>query len=95
MISGSPFVREVAELAVGVYTPEGDNIAQSTGIQVHIRPMGEAIQWMIEHDWEDKVGINDGDLFWFNDSSKSAKSVFTNAVGTALLIDSARIINEL
>jgi len=69
MISGSPFVREVAELAVGVYTPEGDNIAQSTGIQVHVRPMGEAIQWMIEHDWEEKVGINDGDLFWFNESS--------------------------
>jgi N-methylhydantoinase B/oxoprolinase/acetone carboxylase alpha subunit len=69
MISGSPFVREVAELAIGLYTPEGDNIAQSTGIQVHVRPMGEAIQWMIENEWEEKVGIAEGDLFWFNDSS--------------------------
>jgi N-methylhydantoinase B/oxoprolinase/acetone carboxylase alpha subunit len=69
MISGSPLVREVAELAVGIYTPEGDNIAQSTGIQVHARPMGEAIQWMIEHDWEEKVGIQPGDLFWFNECS--------------------------
>ncbi|MFN8625605.1 MAG: hydantoinase B/oxoprolinase family protein [Candidatus Binatia bacterium] len=69
MISGSPYVREVAELAIGIYTPEGDNIAQSTGIQVHIRPMGEAIQWMIEHDWEERVGIRPGDLFWFNECS--------------------------
>jgi len=69
MISGSPLVREVAELAIGIYTPEGDNIAQSTGIQVHARPMGEAIQWMIEHDWEEKVGIQPGDLFWFNECS--------------------------
>lgn len=69
MISGSPYVREVAELAIGLYTPEGDNIAQSTGIQAHSRPMGEAIQWMIEHDWEEKVGIEPGDLFWFNECS--------------------------
>lgn len=67
MISGSPFVREVAELAIGLYTPEGDSIAQSVGIQVHIRCMGEVIQWMIEHDYEEKVGIADGDLFWCND----------------------------
>ncbi|MFN8625946.1 MAG: hydantoinase B/oxoprolinase family protein [Candidatus Binatia bacterium] len=69
MISGSPYVREVAELAVGIYTPEGDNIAQSTGIQAHVRPMGEAIQWMIEHEWEEHVGIRPGDLFWFNECS--------------------------
>src|SRR4030042_573847 len=47
MISGSPLVREVAEVCIGLYTPEGDTVAQSTGIQVHIRCMGEAIQWMI------------------------------------------------
>ena len=69
MISGSPYVREVAELAIGLYTLEGDNIAQSTGIQAHSRPMGEAIQWMIENDWEEKVGIEPGDLFWFNECS--------------------------
>ncbi len=69
MISGSPFVREVAELAIGLYTPEGDSIAQSTGIQAHSQAMGEAIKWMIENDWESKVGIDDGDLFWFNECS--------------------------
>lgn len=67
MVSASPFVREVAELAIGIYTPEGDNIAQSPGIQVHIRCMGEVIQWMIEHDYEHEVGIDPGDLFWCND----------------------------
>ena len=68
MISGSPFVREVAELCIGLYTPEGDNIAQSTGIQVHVRCMGENIKWMINNDWEGEVGIEDGDFFICNES---------------------------
>lgn len=66
-ISGSPFVREIAELCIGLYTAEGDCIAQSTGIQVHIRCMGDMIQWMIEHDYESEVGIEDGDIFSGND----------------------------
>lgn len=69
MISASPYVREVSELAIGIYTPEGDNVAQSTGIQAHARSMGQAIQWMIEQGWEEHVGIEDGDLFWFNECS--------------------------
>ncbi len=68
MISGSPFVREVAELCIGLFTPEGDNITQSTGIQVHIRCMGENIKWMINNDWESEVGIDDGDMFICNES---------------------------
>lgn len=67
MISASPYVREVAELCLGLYTPEGDNIVQSTGIQIHIRLMGDHIKWMIEKDYEEKVGIEDGDLFISND----------------------------
>lgn len=66
-VSGSPFVREVAELCIGFYTPEGHCIAQSTGIQVHIRCMGDVIQWMIEHNYEEEVGIDDGDIFSCND----------------------------
>ncbi len=69
MISGSPFVNEIAELCIGLYTPEGDNIAQSTGIQTHIRPMGETIQWMIDNNYEQDVGIGDGDLFCSSDTS--------------------------
>jgi len=67
MVSGSPYVREVAELCMGLYTPEGDNIAQSTGIQIHIRLMGDNITWMIENNYEKDVGINDGDIFSAND----------------------------
>jgi N-methylhydantoinase B/oxoprolinase/acetone carboxylase alpha subunit len=67
MISASPYVREVAELCIGLYTADGDNIIQSTGIQIHIRLMGEHIKWMIENDYEEKVGIEDGDLFITND----------------------------
>lgn len=67
MVSGSPFVREVAELCLGLYTPEGDNVAQSTGIQIHIKLMGDNIQWMIRKDYEEEVGIRDGDFFIAND----------------------------
>jgi acetone carboxylase, alpha subunit len=67
MISGSPYVREMAELCMGLYTPEGDNVVQSTGIQVHIRLMGDNVTWMIENNYEEDVGINEGDLFVAND----------------------------
>jgi len=71
MISGSPFVREVAELCLGLYTAEGDNVAQSTGIQIHIRLMGDHIKWMIDKNYEEDVGIEDGDLFITNDPAIS------------------------
>src|SRR4030042_1207438 len=71
MVSGALFVREVAELCLGLYTPEGDNIAQSTGIQIHIRLMGDHIKWMIDKDYEEDVGIEDGDLFISNDPAIS------------------------
>ncbi len=66
-VSGSPYVREVAELCMGLYTPEGDNVVQSTGIQVHVRLMGDNITWMIENNYEEDVGVHDGDLFLSND----------------------------
>ncbi len=67
MVSGSPFVREVAELCLGLYTPEGENVAQSTGIQVHIKLMGDNIQWMINKNYEEEVSIHDGDFFIANE----------------------------
>jgi acetone carboxylase, alpha subunit len=66
MVSASPQVREVAELAVALYTPEGDCILQSTGIIIHIPLMGQVIQWMIKHNYEDE-GIQDGDCYTSND----------------------------
>jgi len=67
LVSASPYVREVAELCIGVFTPEGDNIAQSTGIQIHVRLMADNIQWMIRKKYEEEVGIEDGDFFIAND----------------------------
>ncbi len=66
MVSASPQVREVAELAVALYTPEGDCVLQSTGIIIHIPLMGQVIQWMIKQNYEDE-GINDGDCYTSND----------------------------
>jgi len=67
MISASPQIREVAELAVALYTPEGDCILQSTGIIIHIPIIGHVIEWMINQDYEEEEGINDGDCFTSND----------------------------
>ncbi len=69
MIAASPAVREIQELCVSLFTPEGHCIASSTGIQVHIVPMGEAIQWAIKNDYEEDPGIHHGDVFSNNDST--------------------------
>jgi acetone carboxylase alpha subunit len=68
MIAANPFVREVAELCTAFYTPEGDCVGQSTGIIIHIPLMGQVIKWMIQHDYEEEVAINDGDIFCSNDN---------------------------
>jgi len=68
MITASPFVREVGELAVALYTPEGDCVLQSTGIIIHIPLMGEVIKWMISQDYEQDPGIREGDIFTSNDN---------------------------
>ena len=46
-ISASPGVREVGEMVVAIYTPEGDAIALSNGIMVHVHTMSRFIKWMI------------------------------------------------
>ncbi|MFC2007189.1 hydantoinase B/oxoprolinase family protein, partial [Chloroflexota bacterium] len=43
-------------------------IIQSTGIIIHIDIMGKVIKWMIEHNYEDEVEINEGDIFTCNDN---------------------------
>ena len=68
MVSGSPLRPGGGRaLCLGLYTPEGDNIAQSTGIQIHIKLMGDNIRWMIDKNYEEEVGINDGDFFIANE----------------------------
>ena len=66
-ISASPIVRELGELCFALYTPEGDSIALSTGIIVHVHTMSDAIKFMVRHGWEDNPRIRPGDIFANND----------------------------
>jgi N-methylhydantoinase B/acetone carboxylase alpha subunit len=66
-ISASPIVRELGELCFALYTPEGDSIALSTGIIVHVHTMSDAIKWMIRNGYEDNPCIRPGDIFANND----------------------------
>jgi N-methylhydantoinase B/acetone carboxylase alpha subunit len=67
-ISASPIVREIGELCFQIYTPEGDSVAVSTGIIVHVHTGSLAIKWMIEEDYEHDRGIEPGDVFCNNDN---------------------------
>lgn len=67
-ISASPGVREVGEMVVALYTPEGDAISLSTGIMVHVHTMSRFIKWMIQNGYEESPGICPGDVFANNDA---------------------------
>jgi N-methylhydantoinase B len=67
-ISASPIIKEIGELCFALYTPEGDSIALSTGIIVHVHTMSEAIKYMIRNGYENDPGIRPGDIFTNNDS---------------------------
>lgn len=67
-ISASPATREQGEIIFGLYTPEGDSICLSTGLMIHVHTMSRAIQWMIENDYETRVGLSEGDYFFNNDA---------------------------
>ena len=45
-ISASPGVREVGESVVALFTPDGDSIALSTGIVIHVHTLSRFIKWM-------------------------------------------------
>lgn len=66
-ISASPIVRELGELCFALYTPEGDSIALSTGIIVHVHTMSDAIKYMVRSRYEENPGIAPGDIFANND----------------------------
>lgn len=66
-ISASPIVRELGELCFALYTPEGDSMALSTGIIVHVHTMSDALKWMVRNGYEDNPGIEPGDIFANND----------------------------
>jgi N-methylhydantoinase B/acetone carboxylase alpha subunit len=66
-IAASPLVEEMGEVCFTLYTPEGDSIALSTGIIVHVHTMSEAIKYMIRNDYEGNPGVADRDIFVNND----------------------------
>ena len=67
-ISASPIVTELGELSFMLYTPEGDSVALSTGIIVHVHTASEAIKHMIRQNYEENPGIGPGDIFTNNDA---------------------------
>src|SRR4051812_20450203 len=62
-ISASPIVRELGELCFALYTPEGNSVALSTGIIVHVHTMSDAIKYMVRSGYEDNPKIRPGDIF--------------------------------
>lgn len=68
-VAASPIVEQEGELCFSLYTPEADSIVTSTGIIIHVGTMGAAIKFMIQNDYEDNPGIEDGDIFCNNDNS--------------------------
>jgi acetone carboxylase alpha subunit len=67
MISASPTVREFGECVFGLFNPEGESIAFSRGILLHMASMGSSVKWMLKNDYEEVVGIKEGDIFYNND----------------------------
>ena len=67
-ISASPIVKEIGELCFALYTPEGDSVALSTGIIVHVHTMSDAIKYMIRKATRTTRGSSPGDIFTNNDA---------------------------
>ena len=66
-ISASPVVREMGECIFALFTPEGDSVCFSTGLFLHVPNMGSTAKWMLMNDYEETVGIREGDHFLNND----------------------------
>src|SRR5438105_5242612 len=67
-ISASPIVKEMGELCFALYTPEGDSVALSTGIIVHVHTMSDAIKHMVRNEYEENPGIAPDDIFCDTDA---------------------------
>ncbi len=68
-VAASPIVEQEGECCFVLYTPDGDSIALSTGIIVHVHTMSEAIKYMIRNDYESNPCVRPGDIFCNNDPS--------------------------
>ncbi|MFH2045109.1 MAG: hydantoinase B/oxoprolinase family protein [Pseudomonadota bacterium] len=65
-VSGSVVVTEAKEVLFSLHQPNGETIVSSAGLLLHIsgveKQIGKVIEWYTEN-----PGINDGDVFMFND----------------------------
>ncbi|MDI3257888.1 MAG: hydantoinase B/oxoprolinase family protein [Kyrpidia sp.] len=66
-IAASPLTRSLGETCFALFTADGDAVALSTGIIVHVHTMSEDIKQMIEAGYEEFPGIRDGDIYSNND----------------------------
>ena len=66
-ISASPVVREMGECVFALFTPEGDSVCFSNGLLLHIASLGGTVKWLLQNNYEEEVGINEGDYFMNND----------------------------
>lgn len=69
-VAANPILREMPELCVAIFTPDGRSVAQSIGMAGHIPIMAQQIDWMIRAGYEDPEisGIAEGDLFCNNEN---------------------------
>jgi len=58
----------MGECIFGLFTAEGDSVCFSTGLLIHVGSIGSSIKWMLKNDWDEKVGIKEGDYFFNNDA---------------------------
>lgn len=87
LVSASPMTRELGEVIFGLYTPEGDAIALSKGLLVHVHTVSRMIKWMIEQDFETKVGFKEGDYFFNNDPYIGGAHALDQMIVTPIFFD--------
>jgi acetone carboxylase, alpha subunit len=66
-VAASPGGREMGEAVWALATAEGDSIALSEGFVAHAASFPVAIEFMVEHGYEENPGFEDGDVYVGND----------------------------
>lgn len=87
LVSASPMTRELGEVIFGLYTPEGDAVALSKGLLVHVHTVSRMIKWMIEQDYESKVTFSEGDYFFNNDPYIGGAHALDQMIVTPIFFD--------
>ena len=70
-VAASPGGREMGESVWALTTAEGDTLAMSLGFISHCAAFPVSVKHMIDNDFEENPGINDGDVFGTDDPMTS------------------------